>query len=79
LVFDERDIKKYLAEKELTSLVSNDLFSTQYQLTYSNPQISFEDRTLSLHLKINEIVVPNVDILEFKQSIAGKDIDTLKN
>lgn len=78
LVFDERDIKKYLAEKELTSLVSNDLFSTQYQLTYSNPQISFEDRTLSLHLKINEIVVPNVDTLEFKQSIAGKDIDTLK-
>jgi hypothetical protein len=78
LVFDERDIKKYLADKELTPLVSNDLFSTQYQLTYSNPQISFENRTLSLHLKVNEIVVPNVDTLTFKQSIAGKDIDTLK-
>ena len=78
LVFDERDIKKYLSEKELTPLVSNDLFSTQYQLTYSNPQISFENRTLSLHLKVNEIVVPNVDTLTFKQSIAGKDINTLK-
>jgi len=29
-------------------------------------------------LKVNEIVVPNVDTLTFKQSIAGKDIDTLK-
>ena len=78
LVFDERDIKKYLADKELTPLVSNDLFSTQYQLTYSNPQISFENRTLSLHLKVNEVIVPNIDVLDFKQSVAGQDIDTLK-
>ncbi|KKT86485.1 MAG: hypothetical protein UW85_C0001G0033 [Parcubacteria group bacterium GW2011_GWA1_Parcubacteria_45_10] len=78
-VFDENELKRTIEAKMTeTQGFKVDLSSASYQILYENPEVDFEKSTISLTANVKRDLSAVVDTLEFKQKIAGKNIEELK-
>lgn len=78
-VFNENELKELINEKmREEQTLRTDWVSTTYQIFYENPEIDLSNQSMTLRVKVKRDIQAYVDTLEFKQKIAGKDLEEVK-